>query len=99
LVLGEVLPGQELMSITNNMFFAPMFRHCDVQTDFLIASPKTKKNWIIREIPALYCVGQVQPKIEVPAPGSRLGSSLGKARLMRFIFRLLKVIWSCEIIF
>eukprot|EP00475_Leptophrys_vorax_P005149 TRINITY_DN130_c1_g1_i1.p1 TRINITY_DN130_c1_g1~~TRINITY_DN130_c1_g1_i1.p1 ORF type:complete len:794 (+),score=206.57 TRINITY_DN130_c1_g1_i1:81-2384(+) len=88
--LGEIRPGTMLSSLNNNMYGVPLFRHELSSNDFLLVSSRTKKLMYLRDIPALYVVGQIQPKIEVPAPNSRNASKYMKQRLQVYIYRLLK---------
>ncbi len=67
--LGDILPGKTVQAIDNNMFRAPVFKHGLAETDFLVI--RQGKKAFLREIPAVYTVGQQQPKMEVPAPNSR----------------------------
>jgi len=53
----------------NNLFRAPVVRHNVSTTDFLLV--RSKGRFFLREIPAIYAVGQEQPVTEVPAPNSR----------------------------
>lgn len=46
--------------------------------------------WYIRDIPALYTLGQVQPKLDVKAPNSRAANTMLKDMLSALIFRMLK---------
>jgi hypothetical protein len=88
--LGELRPGTMLSSLNNNMYAVPLFKHALHENDFLLVSSRSKKMMYIRDIPALYVVGQIQPKIEVPAPNSRNASKYMKLRLQVYIHRLLK---------
>lgn len=67
--LGEVPTGDTVQMMDNNLFRAPIVRHNPPTTDFLLIRSKNK--FYIREIPAIYAVGQEQPVTEVPAPNSR----------------------------
>lgn len=89
--LTELKPGIEQSTLSNNMYAVPVFRHTIRPTDFLLLTSKSKKDIIyIREIPAVYIAGQIQPKLEVPAPNSRPAGKFMKQRLSVFIARILK---------
>ncbi len=88
--LGDVEPGKAVQAMDNNLFRAPMFKHVVPETDFLVVKPTAQgKKAVIREIPSVYTVGQVQPKLEVPAPNSRVANAFVKNRLQAYIYRLL----------
>lgn len=69
--------GTMQQSFENNMFRAPIYKHALSETDFLIIrrsetrGVKTVKKFYIRRVPAAYTVGQLCPKIDVPAPKVR----------------------------
>ena len=86
--LGEVPTGDTVQMMDNNLFRAPIVKHNAPTTDFLLVRSKNK--FYIREIPAVYAVGQEQPVAEVPAPNSRSANNFIKARLQTFIYRLFK---------
>jgi transcription initiation factor TFIID subunit 1, fungi type len=58
--------------------------------DFLLTRTAKRTNWYIREIPALYAVGQIQPKVTVKTPNARDANAALKDMLSVFIFRLLR---------
>lgn len=70
---GEILPGQSIQAIYNNLFRAPIFKHPVPQTDFVLVRNtfKGKTKYYIREIPNIYVVGQCFPIQEIPPPSSR----------------------------
>jgi len=84
--LGEVEEGKTVHSVDNNLFIAPVAKHSVSQNDFLLV--KIDNKFYIREIPAIYTVGQLQPKMEVYAPNSRAVSNFSKNRLQAYIYRL-----------
>lgn len=87
--LGALKPRESLQSFENNMFRAPVYGHKLAPTDFLLI--RTKRNYYIREVEALYVVGQECPKIEVPAPNSKKAIGFLRDRLSVFIQRLFMV--------
>jgi len=86
--LGDIRPGHMVQSLENNMFRAPIVQHNVPTVDFLLIRSGGKA--YIREISAIYAVGQEQPAIEVPAPNSRAANNYVKHRLKAFIYRLFK---------
>jgi hypothetical protein len=86
----EMKPGTMISSLNNNMYTAPLFKHVNKQTDFILIANKADRTFYVREIPALYVTGQILPKVEVPAPNSRAASSYMKVRLSSYIYRHLR---------
>jgi len=84
--LGEVEEGKTVHAVDNNLFIAPIAKHAVSSNDFLLV--KIDNKFYIREIPAVYTVGQLQPKMEVYAPNSRAVSNYTKNRLQAYIYRL-----------
>jgi len=62
--VGNILSGRTFQSLDNNLYKAPIFSHDVEETDFLLV--RTDKKIFIREIPAIYTVGQELPKKAVP---------------------------------
>eukprot|EP01114_Cavostelium_apophysatum_P018966 TRINITY_DN5978_c0_g1_i3.p1 TRINITY_DN5978_c0_g1~~TRINITY_DN5978_c0_g1_i3.p1 ORF type:complete len:1459 (-),score=471.48 TRINITY_DN5978_c0_g1_i3:34-4410(-) len=84
--LGDITPGNMVQAIDNNLFRAPIFKHKVAETDFLLI--KSGKRIFLREIPAQFTVGQEQPKMEIPAPNSRvLTNEYVRNRIKAYIFR------------
>ena len=67
--LGILHPGQCIQALENNMYRAPIYPHVTKSTDFLVI--RTRNNYWIREINALFTVGQECPLYEVPGPNSK----------------------------
>jgi hypothetical protein len=59
-------------------------------TDFLMCRPGKRSSWTLREIPALYVVGQIQPKTQVKTPNARDANAAIKEMLSVFICRLFR---------
>jgi hypothetical protein len=84
--MGDVAPGTSVTSINTDLFISPIFRHTVPSNDFLLI--RTKPNtWYLREIPAVYAVGQQTPKVEVPAPSSKLQRTIFGNRVRAYIYR------------
>ncbi|XP_049851336.1 transcription initiation factor TFIID subunit 1-like [Schistocerca gregaria] len=82
--LGDIRPGAQLQALENNLFKAPIFLHTPEETDFLLIRTERRNKqdlFYVREIPALYIVGQLHPMLEVPAPNSRQSTHYIKQRL------------------
>ncbi|KAF8778138.1 transcription initiation factor TFIID subunit 1-like [Argiope bruennichi] len=84
--LGTLQPGQSLQAYENNLFRAPVYEHSVQETDFLII--RTRNRYYIREINAIFAVGQELPLVEVPAPKSEKANSFIRDFLMVYIYRL-----------
>lgn len=68
------------------MFRAPIFRHQAPSTDFLIL--RTKQNYHIRNLNAVFTIGQECPLQEVPGPNSKRANIFARDFLQAYIFRL-----------
>lgn len=68
------------------MFRAPIFRHQSPSTDFLIL--RTKQNYHIRNLNAVFTIGQECPLQEVPGPNSKRANIFARDFLQAYIFRL-----------
>ena len=86
----DIVSGKNVQSVENNMFKAPVFPHNAAPTDFLLIRNRNSNRWVVREIPMIYVVGQLQPLMEVPAPNSRPAALYIKNRLQAYIYRLFK---------
>ncbi|GMT19156.1 hypothetical protein PFISCL1PPCAC_10453, partial [Pristionchus fissidentatus] len=84
--LGQLAPGQTLQSLENNLFRAPIHRHDEKSTDFLLI--RTKQGYFLRRCPPLFLVGQQSPLFEVPSPNSKRATVFVRDFLMAFIYRL-----------
>ncbi|XP_044017521.1 transcription initiation factor TFIID subunit 1-like isoform X2 [Aphidius gifuensis] len=84
--LGVFTPGQTIQAIENNMYRAPIYEHNVPQTDFLII--RTRNQYYIREIDALFVAGQECPLYEVPGPNSKRANNFVRDFLQVFIYRL-----------
>ncbi|KAG1170192.1 hypothetical protein G6F70_008805 [Rhizopus microsporus] len=89
---GNVEPGQTIPVYYNNLIRAPLFRHEVKHTDFLLikSTYKGQTKYYLREIPAIYTIGQSYPVQEVPGPHSRKVTTIIKNRLQVVAYRLIK---------
>lgn len=67
--LGILHPGQSIQASENNMYRAPIYEHKIPYTDFVII--RTRQQYYIREVDALFVAGQQCPLYEVPGPNSK----------------------------
>ena len=84
--LGILTPGQSIQAIENNMYRAPIYEHKTSETDFLVI--RTRHQYHIREIDALFVAGQQCPLYEVPGPNSKRANNFVRDFLQVFIYRL-----------
>lgn len=84
--LGILQPGMCIQALENNMYRAPIYQQSVNPTDFLII--RTRNNYWVREINALYTVGQECPLYEVPGPNSKRANNFTRDFLQVFIYRL-----------
>ncbi|KAH4190846.1 hypothetical protein HBI25_099470 [Parastagonospora nodorum] len=90
-LFGQVEPGQEVLTMHNAMYRAPVFKHKPESTDFLVSRSHTGVNgtkWFMRTIPNLMVVGQQFPSVEVPGTHARKVTEASKKRLKMLAFRL-----------
>jgi hypothetical protein len=90
-LFGQVEPGQEVLTMHNAMYRAPVFKHTPESTDFLVSRSHTGTNgtkWYMRNIPNLLVVGQQFPSVEVPGTHARKVTEASKKRLKMLAFRL-----------
>ncbi|KAG8039641.1 hypothetical protein G9C98_000370 [Cotesia typhae] len=84
--LGILVPGQSIQAIENNMYRAPIYEHKSPTTDFLVI--RTRQQYSIREIDAVFAAGQECPLYEVPGPNSKRANNFVRDFLQVFIYRL-----------
>lgn len=84
--LGILPPGQWMQVVENNMYRAPIYPHNVPASDFLVI--RTRNNYFIREIDALFVAGQECPLYEVPGPNSKKANNFTRDFLQVFIYRL-----------
>ena len=87
--LGNLKPGQSLMSVETGMFRAPAAPHSPAPSDFLlIRGPNGTLQ--LREITGELAVGQQQPCMRVPQPTSVEVEELVDHRLLACVARMLR---------
>ncbi|EZA60385.1 Transcription initiation factor TFIID subunit [Ooceraea biroi] len=84
--LGILTPGQSIQAIENNMYRAPIYEHKIPDTDFLVI--RTRQQYYVREMDALFVAGQECPLYEVPGPNSKRANNFVRDFLQVFIYRL-----------
>jgi len=90
-LFGQVEPGQQVLTLHNAMYRAPVFKHKPQETDFLVSRSWTGVNgprYYMRNIPNLMVVGQQFPSVEVPGTHARKVTEASKKRLKMLAFRL-----------
>ncbi|KAF1837976.1 hypothetical protein BDW02DRAFT_576703 [Decorospora gaudefroyi] len=90
-LFGQVEPGQQVLTLHNAMYRAPVFKHKPEETDFLVSRSWTGVNgprYYMRNIPNLMVVGQQFPSVEVPGTHARKVTEASKKRLKMLAFRL-----------
>ncbi|ORX49457.1 hypothetical protein DM01DRAFT_1338131 [Hesseltinella vesiculosa] len=92
LTFGNVEPGQTISMYHNNLVRAPLFRQDVKHTDFLFVKStyKGQSKYYLREIPAMFVVGQTYPVQEVPGPQSRKITATVKGRVQIVAYRLIR---------
>ncbi|KAK2949666.1 putative Transcription initiation factor TFIID subunit 1 [Blattamonas nauphoetae] len=88
----SVFPSQTFF-LENNLFTAPAAPHALSRSDFLVVSSTVESNVLhfnIREIDAIFTVGQVQPHKVVPTPNSRALHVTSSNRLAVAVVNTLK---------
>ncbi|XP_029032281.1 transcription initiation factor TFIID subunit 1 isoform X3 [Osmia bicornis bicornis] len=84
--LGILTPGQSIQAVENNMYRAPIYEHKIPETDFLVI--RTRQQYYIREVDAIFVAGQECPLYEVPGPNSKRANNFVRDFLQVFIYRL-----------
>ncbi|KYM76533.1 Transcription initiation factor TFIID subunit 1 [Atta colombica] len=84
--LGILTPGQSIQAIENNMYRAPLYEHKIPETDFLVI--RSRQQYFVREMDALFVAGQECPLYEVPGPNSKRANNFVRDFLQVFIYRL-----------
>ncbi|OTF75547.1 transcription initiation factor TFIID subunit 1-like protein [Euroglyphus maynei] len=84
--LGNLMHGQSIQALENNLFRVPIYEHQLPETDFLVI--RTRDNYYIREVETIYTIGQELPLYEVPGPNSKKANNFMRDFLQVFIFRL-----------
>lgn len=90
-LFGQVEPGQEVLTLHNAMYRAPVFKHTPESTDFLVSRSRTGVHgtkYYMRNIPNLLVVGQQFPSVEVPGTHARKVTEASKKRLKMLSFRM-----------
>lgn len=89
---GHVEKGDFVPTLYNNMIRAPIFKHEQKKTDFILIRSQgagSHQKHYLRPFNHMYAVGQTFPAVEVPAPHSRKVTNTFKNRLKMVVFRLM----------
>ena len=84
--LGQMMPGQAVQTLENNLYRAPIYQHKMPETDFVII--RTRNEYSIREADGVFVAGQECPLYEVPGPNSKRANNFARDFLQVFIYRL-----------
>lgn len=88
---GHVDPGQQVLSLYNSMYRAPLFHQPPKQVDFLLVRETTGlhgQQYYLRNADYQYVVGQEFPSVAVPNARSRMVTTASKNRLRAISYRL-----------
>lgn len=84
--LGIMQSGSCIQTLESMLYRAPIYQHPVIHSDFLVI--RTRQNYFIREIDALFTAGQECPLFEVPGPNSKRANNFVRDFLQVFIYRL-----------
>ena len=87
--LGDVMKGQHQLGVDCNLFRAPAFYHPVQSTDFLLVRSNLGR-WMIREFSSNIVVGQQEPRVKTPWPGSVQIREFEETRFQDYVFRSLR---------
>ncbi|KAI6651645.1 Transcription initiation factor TFIID subunit 1 isoform X9 [Oopsacas minuta] len=85
-LLGKLAPGTRISTIDNKLFTSPVYLHSVPDTDFLLI--RTREGIFIRKVPVIFCIGQQNPKVEVPHPNSRQAGNIMKDLFQVRLYRM-----------
>ena len=93
--MGRLDPDQfqGLTLLENNLYKAPVLFHPPARGDFLLVvhtEANRMRRFHIRELKALYTVGQIEPRMQPYNPGTRDFKRASKQRLACYALRLLE---------
>ncbi|KAK2952362.1 putative Transcription initiation factor TFIID subunit 1 [Blattamonas nauphoetae] len=92
-MISHLDPGQLVTAIENNMFIAPAFRHPPSPTDFLVVIPSDPNQpMTIREVNAMYTIGQELPKMVMTKPGDNRQEEYTKSCLELLTIRYFQML-------
>ncbi|EQC31188.1 hypothetical protein SDRG_11113 [Saprolegnia diclina VS20] len=110
--LGDVPAGTLVSSLHSNLAKIPIFQHTpralmlEATTEFeyfLLVRTASRKRGAsalsLLELPPVFVAGQVEPQMEVPAPGSRAANSFIKPYMSLHVLRLFQATGNNERIF
>ncbi|KAI5951630.1 hypothetical protein KGF54_004704 [Candida jiufengensis] len=88
---GEVAPGDFVPTLYNNIVRAPIFKHDQKTTDFLLVRSQgagSHQKYFLRPITFNFAVGNIFP-VEIPAPHSRKVTNISKNKLKMVVYRVM----------
>ena len=91
----DIPVDRPVTALANNLFTAPMGHQRPIHTDFLLVRTKLPdgtfdKQIVLRAVQALYTVGSLVPKMEIPEPKEALDKELCNKRVQAFLLRQLQ---------
>jgi len=87
--LGDVPKGSHQLGIDCNLFRAPAFHNPVPSSDFLLVRTNLGR-WMIRELSCVMVLGQEEPRVKTPWPGSIQIREYEERRFPDFVFRSLR---------
>ena len=89
--LSELRPGQQVTALNNALFIAPIAQHTPPANTFLlIRATGGGSSWSVRPLPHCYIVGQQEPKLLIPPPGSAAAQELLRKQIEAWVWRRLR---------
>ena len=87
--LADLGKGQKQLAVDCNLFRAPAFHHHVPKSDFLLIRTSVGK-WMVRELTSVIVVGQQEPHMKTPWPGSVQIREYEERRFQDYCFRTLR---------
>ena len=85
-LLGKLTPGTRISTLDNKLFTSPVYLHTVPDTDFLLII--SRDGFFIRKMSVILCIGQQNPKLEVPHPNSRQAGNIMKDLFQVRLYRM-----------
>ena len=90
-IFGDVDPGQTVPTIDTGLYRAPIFKHTNSRSDFMLINNRTSssgRRWFLKNIENLHVVGQQLPSMEVPGTHARKVTDNFRKRLKMLAYRI-----------
>lgn len=69
--IRSLTPRRSLAFFENTLFVSPIFSHKSASRDYLLVHTSSN-TWCIRDFCKVYTLGQQEPRVEIPAPKSKV---------------------------